>query len=524
MKRVYCLYRVSTLEQVDSVKDDIPMQKQMCREFAERQGWGIVNEYSEKGISGFKVSAKDRDAIQDIQKAAVESKFDVLLVFMFDRIGRIDSETPFVVEWFVQNGIEVWSATEGQRRFETHVDKLMNYITFWQASGESIKTSVRTKAGMAQLVKEGYYRGGTVPYGYQLVKKGRMNKRQEEVGDIEINPYESENVKMIFNKYVHEGYGINRIINYLAENNITNHSGNRFSFSSIRDMIQNVLYIGVLKSGETLSDVIPRLQIIENYIFERAQMIRTDRSKKYEEDIARKIPLNTKGEALIPSLAHCAHCGGKLVLTTNPRSYTRADGTVVETKRVRYRCYNKSRKICECDGQSEYGMERLDGIITEVLYGLFKNLKSLPENKLVEKRYQSELASCMNKLKVAKTDLKKHSDTLKTLQDEVYKSLEGTSKFDAEVLNDLIKQTKKKVSLAESMVQQYESELENRQQHVADIQIQYNELISWADMFQDSSKETKKMIIAYLIDSVDVRRGYEVEIKFNIAYEQFCMV
>ena len=30
-KRVYCLYRVSTVGQVE--KDDIPMQKQFCREF-----------------------------------------------------------------------------------------------------------------------------------------------------------------------------------------------------------------------------------------------------------------------------------------------------------------------------------------------------------------------------------------------------------------------------------------------------------------------------------------------------------
>ena len=29
----------------------------------------------------------------------------MLLVFMFDRIGRIDDETPFVVEWFVHHGI-----------------------------------------------------------------------------------------------------------------------------------------------------------------------------------------------------------------------------------------------------------------------------------------------------------------------------------------------------------------------------------------------------------------------------------
>ena len=58
MKRVYTLYRVSTLKQVDIVKDDIPMQKIACQEFAEQQGdWQIIKEYEEKGISGSKVSA-----------------------------------------------------------------------------------------------------------------------------------------------------------------------------------------------------------------------------------------------------------------------------------------------------------------------------------------------------------------------------------------------------------------------------------------------------------------------------------
>ena len=50
-KRVYTLYRVSTKGQVE--KDDIPMQKEACRNFAESQGWEIVKEFSEKGVSGF---------------------------------------------------------------------------------------------------------------------------------------------------------------------------------------------------------------------------------------------------------------------------------------------------------------------------------------------------------------------------------------------------------------------------------------------------------------------------------------
>lgn len=49
MKRVYCLYRVSTLGQVE--KDDIPMQRQACHAFAEKQGWQIIAEFSEKGVS-----------------------------------------------------------------------------------------------------------------------------------------------------------------------------------------------------------------------------------------------------------------------------------------------------------------------------------------------------------------------------------------------------------------------------------------------------------------------------------------
>ena len=68
------------------------------------------------------MSSEDRDAVQDIKAAALRKEFDVLLVFMFDRLGRKEDETPFVVEWFVKQGIEVWSTQEGEQRFENHVD------------------------------------------------------------------------------------------------------------------------------------------------------------------------------------------------------------------------------------------------------------------------------------------------------------------------------------------------------------------------------------------------------------------
>ena len=63
-KRVECLYRVSTGGQVE--KNDIPMQRQYCQEFVSgHPDWEITKELYEKGVSGFKKSAKERDAIQD---------------------------------------------------------------------------------------------------------------------------------------------------------------------------------------------------------------------------------------------------------------------------------------------------------------------------------------------------------------------------------------------------------------------------------------------------------------------------
>lgn len=74
MKRVYCLYRVSTVGQVDH--NDIPLQRIACREYAERNGWTIIREFYERGVSGYKVSTDDRDAIQELKEEALRQRFD----------------------------------------------------------------------------------------------------------------------------------------------------------------------------------------------------------------------------------------------------------------------------------------------------------------------------------------------------------------------------------------------------------------------------------------------------------------
>ena len=79
MKRVLCLYRVATIGQVDH--DDIPIQRIACREFINQHpDWVLVEEISEKGVSGYKTKTEDRDALTRIKEKALAKKFDILLV------------------------------------------------------------------------------------------------------------------------------------------------------------------------------------------------------------------------------------------------------------------------------------------------------------------------------------------------------------------------------------------------------------------------------------------------------------
>lgn len=428
VKRVYCLYRVSTVGQVE--KDDIPMQKQFCREFVNcHSGWHIENEFYEKGISGYKVSAKDRDAVQEIQRDAVQGKFDVLLVYMFDRLGRRDDETPFVVEWFVRNGIEVWSAVEGQQRFDNHVDKLLNYIRYWQASGESIKTSVRVKTRMEQLTQDGLFTGGSIPYGYRLEKRGRINKRNREVCDLTVDDDAAKIVQLIFYKYVHEGYGAQRLCRYLTE-------------------------LGIRKADAT-SGRIPELQIIDQDTFDAAQQLMAARATHHADT-----PLNMKGQSLLVGNIFCGHCGNRLTLTTSGRKAIQKDGTVRREIRCRYQCHYNLRHPGECDGQSGYGVTKLDGIVEKIIRHQFAQIKMASQNDVIAQQHE------------------------------------------------------KAVELARQELESRTADMETEQQ-------EYDKLKTWADLYDNCNFAAKKVIVSQFIKSVRVYRDYTLEVEFNVSFEQF---
>ncbi len=61
-------------------------------------------------IAGYDQPCSDLHIIVEVREMTLRKEFDVLPVFMFDRLGRKEDETPFPVKWFIGHGTEVWSA------------------------------------------------------------------------------------------------------------------------------------------------------------------------------------------------------------------------------------------------------------------------------------------------------------------------------------------------------------------------------------------------------------------------------
>ena len=81
IQRVALYARVSTT----NGKQDVEVQLQPLREFCKHREWEVTKEYVDAGVSGTKES---RPALDTMMKDASRGKFDAVLCWKLDRVGR----------------------------------------------------------------------------------------------------------------------------------------------------------------------------------------------------------------------------------------------------------------------------------------------------------------------------------------------------------------------------------------------------------------------------------------------------
>ena len=523
MKRVMCLYRVSTKGQVDP-QDDIPMQRRECLDFISRQPeWKFTGELMEKGVSGYKISASKRDAIQEIRSKAERREFDILLVFMFDRLGRREDETPFLVQWFVEHGIEVWSTREGQQRIENRADKLINYIRYWQAGGESEKTSIRVKAAHSQMTADGIWRGGTCPYGYKLVHKGRIGKKNRPLYDLEIDEKTGPIIQEIFNLAGKHDCGAWQICNHL--NKKYPNDKKVWTRPTVMTILKNIVYTGRMHMNDVVSEPIEDLRLISDAEFEFVQhalknriLHRYDSRRELENGIIEEGRTKTSvyGATLLSGILYCGHCHKKLVGSYCVRN--RKNHTYF---RPIYRCYNGAIDARECDGQTVYSARIIEDEIDRVVHQYFESVESTVDSIWKEQARRQKESSTLSMIKRCEGELKQLQAKREAIEKEIINCLMGESKLTADVLNPMLNDIRDRITTMEKVIADLQKQKDNEENHVKFLSSQYQSIMEWADTYDLMQRDEKKMVLAHLIERIEVRRDYYLSVTFYVALEDF---
>jgi DNA invertase Pin-like site-specific DNA recombinase len=147
MKRAALYVRVSTDHQ------SVENQLVALRQVAERRGWEVVETYSDAGISGSK-GRKDRPGLDAMLKDASRGKFDIVLAWAIDRLGRSLIDLLGTIQHLEVCGADLYIDQQNVDT-TTPMGKLVFQVTGAFAEFERSLIRQRVKAGLKRAVAQG---------------------------------------------------------------------------------------------------------------------------------------------------------------------------------------------------------------------------------------------------------------------------------------------------------------------------------------------------------------------------------
>ena len=315
----------------DSQRDaSIADQFRMCRLHAEKQGWTIVEEYSDHAISGS--SMIQRAGIQALIMDSSRGRFDLIMAEALDRISRDQEDIAGIYKRMRYADVKMLTLSEGEIS-ELHVGLkgTMNALFLKDLAD-------KTRRGQRGRVEAGKSGGGN-SYGYDVVK--RFDANGEPIrGDRTINEAQAEVVRRIFRDYA-AGKSAKTIAFALNKAGIAAPSGGEWGFSTINGnpkrgngILNNEMYVGKIvwnrqrfvkdpdtgkrqarpnPESEWVVQEAPELRILDddlwNAVKARQGENRTERDEAGVADI-RKMNYRRRPRYLFSGLTRCACCGG----------------------------------------------------------------------------------------------------------------------------------------------------------------------------------------------------------------------
>lgn len=360
MENVVYYARVSTAEdgQIDALQGQI---NDLERFIASRDDWRLVDKYIDEGKSG--TTTHHRRGYQRLFNDLDTDKFDIIVIKDQSRLMRNTLDWYLFLDKLNTNNKKLYLYLDNC--FYTTEDKFIAGIKAMMAEEYSRDLSKKIKSSAIRSQRNGVVFGNNSMYGYNQAK-----------GKLTINEEQADIVRLVFNMYANNN-GFRLIRNELSSRGITSYTGTDFSLTTLKRMIKNPKYKGVLTSGKTDKNfetkktikipveehiIIPGgvPAIVDADLWDRCNKLLKQKVRKYDNKAVGFKP----GKRLLTGKIFCGKCGE--VFWHN--EYRTSKGK--ELKEVwqckTYRLYTKSR----CHNQTihrEPFLELLTSNVREVI-------------------------------------------------------------------------------------------------------------------------------------------------------------
>jgi site-specific DNA recombinase len=326
--------RKSTVQNVADDVKSVSRQIDEAKEFAERNGWSVVEEYVfvDDGVSGAEFERRP-ELVRLLKALKPKPPFQVLLINDRDRLGREQIETSYVLKLLIRAGVRVFETkgTDGREiSFGSSTDKMLMTVENLTAEIEREKNRERTYGALVRKAKRGLVVGGKL-FGYTNIRTSEGVKRV-------VNESQAEVIRRIFTLYA-DGVGLGTIAKTLNADGVPGPRG-PWNFTALRETIRNETYHGVVvwnrsrkrddwgvkkASRKNVAEWVrieaPEVQIVDEALWQRVQRRIVENGEVYARGaggklIARPSRSDWDSPYLLSGFVRCGVCGGPVIVST----------------------------------------------------------------------------------------------------------------------------------------------------------------------------------------------------------------
>ncbi|MGH7962580.1 MAG: recombinase family protein [Candidatus Binatia bacterium] len=345
--------RVSSEEQRE--RQTIQTQIDYARQWVAREGMTLIEIYADDGVSGT-VPFPDRPSGKRLLEEARRGRFNTVLVYKLDRIGRETLIVHLAKHDFERIGISVLSLTEP---FDTSTvyGRFMFGVFANYAELERQTFLSRSRDGTLRIVREGKWACGRPPYGYMIGLDGRLAINETLIPGCTLS--EADVVRHIFRWVAEERLPLLSIAARLNEMGVPTSSTTEgrkrklrkgsylagvWQLATLSYILHRTTYKGEHEYGrlskkpdrELITQTVPA--IISPPLWEQAQ----DALRRNLQWAKR----NTQREYLLSGLIQCGFCGKRFqAATIGPRKRYYTCGGTMKHNRVLLGTNCQSRRL-----------------------------------------------------------------------------------------------------------------------------------------------------------------------------------